>query len=176
MAAVDCAMMRMMDAQRPIINAVFAGFMTVAALSAWADAPVPTSAPPVAAATATENSPAAPPTVASATPGPSNQIWECTTKGLRTFSNNPCGANSTVRQLNPINVMEPQPTYHVTHTYAPAVTPAPVRNYDAAPASENADETYTENAYNGYPGYVVVTRAHRVRPNNAHNHPHPHHP
>lgn len=169
-------MMGNMDAHRPIIKAVFAGFMTVAAFSTWADAPAPNSSAPATEPTPTETAVPAPALSATAG-GPSNQIWECTTNGLRTFSNNPCGTKSTVRQLNPINVMEPPPVYHVTHTYVPPAPPAPARNNYAAPASDNPDDTNTDNAYNGgYPTYVVVTRAHHLRPNNAHNHPHPHHP
>jgi len=153
-------MMGNMNAHRTIIKAVFAGFMTAAAVSTWADAPAPPSAVPASTTTA----------------APSNQIWECTTNGLRTFSNNPCGTKSTVRQLNPINVMEPPPVYHVTHTYAPPASSTPVRSNYNPPPADSPEDTYTDNAVNAYPTYVVVTRAHRLRPNNAHNHPHPHHP
>jgi hypothetical protein len=173
-------MMAIMEAHRPIIQAVFAGFMTVASLSTWADTPAPISATPSLAAASTEtNAPpaaAAPADSGTTAAAPSNQIWECTTKGLRTFSNNPCGTNPTVRQLNPINVMEPAPVYHVTHTYSPPVLPTPIRNNYSPQPSDAPDETYADNGYNGYPSYVVVTRAHHVRPNNPHNHPHPHHP
>jgi hypothetical protein len=103
------------------------------------------------------------------------KIWECTTKGVRTFSSNPCGTNPTVRELSPINVMEPAPVpmYRVTHTYAPAqTTQSPDTAYSNQPAT---DAVSTDGAYNGYPGYVVVTRSHRVRQNSARNHPHPHH-
>jgi hypothetical protein len=170
-------MMGIMDAHRPIITAVFAGFLTVAGLSSWADAPGGISAaPPSAVAPTGSATPAAAPAGGATAAAPSNQIWECTTKGLRTFSSNPCGTNSTVRQLNPINVMEPAPAYHVTHTYAPPASPSPVRSSYNPQPSDNPDETYADNASNGYPAYVVVTRAHRLRPNNSHNHPHPHHP
>jgi hypothetical protein len=170
-------MIVIMDARKPIIQAIFVGFMTMAALATWADTPAPISAASLPAPASTDTAaPAAAPAGTTAAASPSNQIWECTTKGLRTFSNNPCGTNSTVRQLNPINVMEPAPVYHVTHPYAPPVSPTPIRSSYNPPASDNPDETSTDNAYNGYPTYVVVTRAHRRRPNNAHNRPHPHHP
>jgi hypothetical protein len=38
-------------------------------------------------------------------PVPSGQIWECTTNGLKTFSNNPCGDKSSLREVGPINTM-----------------------------------------------------------------------
>jgi hypothetical protein len=94
---------------------------------------------------------------------------------LRTFSNNPCGTKSTVRQLNPINVMEPAPVYHVTHTYAPS-TPPPAPVQYSYPVQDNTDETYPDNANAGYPTYIVVPRARHLRPHNARSHPHPHHP
>jgi hypothetical protein len=36
---------------------------------------------------------------------PSGQIWECTTNGVKTFSNNPCGDKSTLMDVGPINTM-----------------------------------------------------------------------
>jgi hypothetical protein len=164
--------MTSMQTPKYFIGAVFAGIALTAGMAAMADAPIAASAVapprnPVAADAATP--------AAVAAPASSNQIWECTTNGLRTFSSNPCGTKSTVRQLNPINVMEPAPVYHVTHTYAPSTPPpAPVQyNY---PAQDNADETYPDNANAGYPTYIVVPRARHQRPHNARSHPHPHHP
>lgn len=169
-----------MDAHRAIIHAVFAGFMTVAASSVWAaDVPAPSSSLPPSAVAPIETAaaPAAAPPAATTAAAPGNQIWECTTNGVRTFSSNPCGAKSTVRQLNPINVMEPPPMYHVTHTYVPPAAPASDRSNYSPSAPDIPDETYADNAYNGgYPAYVVVNRAHHVRSNNAHHRPHPHHP
>ena len=116
---------------------------------------------------------AAPAAEATAPPA-ANKIWECTTKGVRTFSSNPCGTNPTVRELNPINVMEPPPVpmYRVTHTYAPSAALPPAES--GYPTQTSGDSVSTDNAYNGYPGYVIVTRSHRARPNSARTHPHPH--
>jgi hypothetical protein len=163
----------MTSMQRPkyFIGAVFAGIALTANI-AMADAPVAATAvaPPPNPVATDATTPAA-----AAAPASSNQIWECTTNGLRTFSSNPCGTKSTVRQLNPINVMEPPPVYHVTHTYAPS-TPPPAAVQYSYPAQDNADETYPDNAYAGYPTYIVVPRAHHPRPHNGRSHPHPHHP
>lgn len=110
---------------------------------------------------------------------PANQIWECTTNGVRTFSNNPCGAHPTLRELNPMNVMAPTPAYRVTRTAPPQTIP-PGAN-DAYSTQDVADpnlESYwnfTDNAYNPNVGYIVVPRVNRMRPASRRNHPRPHH-
>jgi hypothetical protein len=152
-----------------VYGLIVAVSLTTAATAMAADMPPP----PTAVVTTPAKAPgetAAPAAPASAA-APGTQIWQCTTNGVRTFSNNPCGTKSTLRELNPINVMEPAPAYRVTHTY----TPAPSANY-SYPAEDSSDANTADNAYNGYPGYIVVPRAHRLRANAAHNHPRPHHP
>jgi hypothetical protein len=171
-------MMSAMEMCRRNIRPILAGLVMVSSAAAWANSPAPAvpatpaslPASPATAGTATANAP---------TPAPSNQIWECTTNGLRTFSNNPCGTKSTVRQLSPINVMEPAPVYRPALSYAQTMAspPAPVR-YSYPEQDNNTDEPTTDNAYGGYPGVIVVPRARHVRPNNVRPHPqpHPHHP
>jgi hypothetical protein len=173
-----CAMMGVMEMCRSNIRLIVAGLGMVLGAAAWADTPGPAtpataaSTPsPVAAGTASADA---------STPAPSNQIWECTTNGVRTFSSNPCGTKSTVRQLNPINVMEPAPIYRPAPGYAPTMrSPAAPDRY-SNPEQDSADEPTTDNAYSGYPGVIVVPRARHVRPNNVRPHPqphpHPHHP
>jgi hypothetical protein len=100
----------------------------------------------------------------SGTTAPSNQIWECTTNGLRTFSNNPCGQKSAVRQLNPINVMDPSPTIHVARSYAPG--PAVQPEYSYPEAQEPID-----SSYGGTDGVILVRRVHREHPHVVHGHP-----
>ena len=161
------------------IRLILAGLALVLNVTAWADTPAP-------AAPATADSPPSPEAAGTApvnapTSAPSNQIWECTTNGVRTFSSNPCGTKSTVRQLNPINVMEPAPVYRPAPSYGPAMgsPPAPPVRY-GYPEQDNADEPATDNGYSGSPGVIVVPRARHIRPNNIHPHPqphpHPHHP
>jgi hypothetical protein len=153
------------------LKSLVAGAALVVALNARsADVVAPAAAPLQAPIKVDAPSAPATPTTAA----PSNQIWECTTNGLRTFSNNPCGTKSTVRQLNPINVMEPAPPYAVTHTYAPSARVAPASSY-SYPTQDSSDATYTDNANYGYPVYVVVPRARRLRANEPHNHPRPPH-
>jgi hypothetical protein len=148
-----------MQIRRHLVSALVTSVILAASLNAHADVPA-------AAATA-------PTVVASNAPAeaPSNQIWECTTKGVRTFSSNPCGTNPTLRELNPINVMEPAPAYHVTHAHPAAQAPA-AANY-AYPNPDAGDANNADNT-NAYPGYIVVTRIQRARTNSSRNHPRPH--
>jgi hypothetical protein len=172
--------MGVMEMCRSNIRLILAGLGLVLSSAAAADTPAPPAAPaaPPASMPAGPASAVAPP-ANTPTAAPSNQIWECTTNGVRTFSSNPCGTKSTVRQLNPINVMEPAPVYRAATNYAPTMVspPAPVRY--SYPDQDNADEPSTDNAYGGDPGVIVVPRARHVRPNNVrphppHPHPHPH--
>jgi hypothetical protein len=161
-----------MQAHRHCVHGLFAALALTTAVTAMAaDAPAPsaTAVPSPAKAPGEPAAPAAPATAAA----PGTQIWQCTTHGVRTFSSNPCGTKSTLRELSPINVMEPAPAYHVTHTNTSP--PAATANY-SYPAEDSSDANTADNGYNGYPGYIVVPRAHRVRSNPAHNHPRPHHP
>jgi hypothetical protein len=162
-----------MQTHRHFVYGLIAALALTTAVTAMAaDAPAPPTAlvPAPAKAPGETAAPAAPATAAA----PGTQIWQCTTNGVRTFSNNPCGTKSTLRELSPINVMQPAPVYRVTHTYTPA-PPVPTANY-SYPAEESSDANTADSAYNGYPGYIVVPRAHRLRANPVHNHPRPHHP
>lgn len=167
----DCAIICVMEKCADTVRLMFVVLAMSSSAAALADTPVlATAAPPVAApASATTNA---------ATLTPNNQIWECTTNGLRTFSSNPCGTKSTVRQLNPINVMEPVPVYRPANSYpqnlwAPS---APVRY--SHPDPDGAQDSAADTGYSGYPGVIVVQRARHVRPNTVRPHPqpHPHHP
>ena len=166
-----------MPVRRSIVSVLLAAIaMCATSVAAAADAPHDSAAPAKTSSDIATPA-AAPAAVAASAPG--NQIWECTTNGLRTFSNNPCGAKSSIRQLNPINVMEPAPIYRATHAYAPAVAPpAPSSmNYSYSP-QDGGDDTYQDNTNSAYPGYIVVSHVHRFRPHAAAppHHPHPHHP
>jgi hypothetical protein len=164
-------MMGVMEMCRRNIRLILAGFALVLSAAARADSPAPATPAPPPPSTEAANAPA---------PAPSNQIWECTTNGVRTFSSNPCGTKSTVRQLNPINVMEPAPVYRPAPGYAPTMVTPPAPARYSYPEQDSTDESTTDNAYSGYPGVIVVPRARHVRPNNLRPHPqphpHPHHP
>jgi len=102
-------------------------------------------------------------------PLPAGQVWECMVNGQRTFSDVRCGAQSSIRQLNPVNVMDaslaaPSVRYGVYPTaYAPRPSPPPM----------DADDNATDVANDTYwgPGIVVVNQ----RPLRGHHAPHSNH-
>jgi hypothetical protein len=78
------------------------------------------------------------------------QIWVCTTKGVKTFSNNPCGENSTLLDVGPINTMNATPSnryprgYEREPRYAPAYSDqAPSEDYSEQYGSETGANSYT---------------------------------
>jgi hypothetical protein len=68
------------------------------------------------------------------------QIWECTTNGQKTFSNNPCGDRSSLLDLGPINTMDRTPIYRGSRAYPPAPGFAP--EYAYGDSQESADNFY----------------------------------
>jgi hypothetical protein len=88
---------------------------------------------------------------------PSGQIWECTTNGQRTFSNKPCGDKSSVRELSPINIMNPTPILSAARTYAPESNYA---TEDPYPTQEVADSQY--------PMLVGIPYVVRMKPERTH--------
>jgi hypothetical protein len=81
---------------------------------------------------------------------PGEQIWVCTTKGVKTFSNNPCGENSTLLDVGPINTMNATPLnrdprgYGSEPRYAPAYNDqAPAEDYSEPYGSETGATSYT---------------------------------
>ena len=132
--------------------------------------PTGSAAAPSASASAIQAS-AAPPSVqsvgtAAAQPVPApnppgNQIWECTTNGVKTFSNNRCGNAAVLREVGPINVMDASPASNV-HWYGPDTNDAP-DYYDSSPP---------QPADNSYPVVVGIPYAVRRRPERAQQPPH----
>ena len=51
------------------------------------------------------------------TPAPTNQIWECTINGQRTFANHPCGGKSSLREFGPLNTMQATPVLAPARSY-----------------------------------------------------------
>lgn len=116
--------------------------------------------PAVAPMPATPDAPAAPDTQ----PG---QIWECTTNGIKTFSNNPCGEHSSLREVGPINSMNaPAPPSRYARAYPePARYAAPYADPNAAYDNEQAysDQDGAESAGNSYTivqGVAFLPRRH----------------
>jgi hypothetical protein len=92
-----------------------------------------------------------------------NQIWECTTNGQRTFSDKPCGGNATLREMNPLNVMNAAPRSPPNFPYPPDSSNAPDNYYPDAPDGQNAVSS-SYPVVVGYP-YVVHRRPeHPQRP------------
>ena len=170
----------------------------VAAVSSTKTAP-PTPTPLVAAPSApvTAQAPAPAPdrTVAAATPAPeadptpqqfamqaqaapesaatSGQIWQCTTKGVKTFSNNPCGDKSTLLEIGPVNTMNPTPTVHYARAYAPE--PHYADSDSSADQEPYADQAGVESSGNSYAIVQGVGFVARRRPEHPHHQPMPHH-
>jgi hypothetical protein len=89
---------------------------------------------------------------------PSGQIWECTTNGQRTFSNHPCGDKSFIREVNPINVMNPTPILPSARVaYEPESNYAAEYSYPTQEAVDSSNPVLV-----GIP-YIV-----RVRPERTH--------
>jgi hypothetical protein len=94
---------------------------------------------------------AAPPGQAAVQPETqAGQIWVCTTNGVKTFSNNPCGEKSTLLDVGPINTMNAPPRnrdprgYGSEPRYAPAYNDqAPTEDYSEQYGSETGATSYT---------------------------------
>lgn len=112
-------------------------------------APTPAPAPVIAAAQIQTVTPPVP---------SSGQIWECTTNGQKTFSNNPCGDKSSLREVGPINGMDPTPILPPTRSYEPQSSYEPEYSYPSA----------QESADNSYPVVVGIPFHERRRPEHTH--------
>lgn len=101
------------------------------------------------------------------------QIWECITKGVKTFSNNPCGEKSTLLDVGPINTMPPAAT-HYARAYGP--DPRYATGYPDQSAPSDADDYSDQNAAdtdgNSYTMVQGVGLVPRRRAANIHR-PHP---
>ncbi len=159
------------------LRGVVGALAAIAAAAALADAAPSTgtnlpgaaslAVPPPVPATATLTAPAV--AAAKPVPLPSGQVWECVVNGQRTFSDVRCGAQSTVRQLNPINIMDvsstrPSAPYGL---YQTGYTPRP-----EPPAPEENAADYANDTYWG-PAVVAINprtmRGHRA-PHSNHGH------
>jgi hypothetical protein len=141
-----------------------------AAVPVAAPVPAPAPAPATAPDPAPDPSLALEPVQAAGAPIASgSQIWECTTNGLRTFSDKPCGGNATLREMNPLNVMNPAPMSPPARPYPPAYTPEPNN------APEYYDPGAPDTVVSSYPVVVGYPYFVRTRPDHTHRpyHPHP---
>lgn len=106
---------------------------------------------------------------------PGGQIWECTTKGVKTFSNNPCGEKSTLLDVGPINTMSAAPAIHYVGAYGPE--PRYASGYadqsGAVDTDDYSDQNSDGNSYTIVQGVRFVGHRH---PEHFHRAPAPHSP
>ncbi len=118
---------------------------TGAAPSTSANGPNATGAEITPALPSTANRPA--PAVVSAKPMPlpPGQVWECMVNGQRTFSDVRCGAQSSIRQLGAVNIMDATSTRPAAPFGLYPTGYAPRPNVPMAPddsAADDANDTY----------------------------------
>jgi hypothetical protein len=101
------------------------------------------------------------------------QIWTCTTKGVKTFSNNPCGENSSLLEVGPINTMNPATPMRSARSYpAPPQYTAP---YGDATGQSYTDDDADQGSYEGGSDSYAFAQGVAVLPRRRFEH-HPHRP
>ena len=107
-------------------------------------------------------------------PAPSGQIWECTTKGVKTFSNNPCGDKPTLLEVGPINTMNPTPAVHYARAYSPDPRYAPsYADANNAVDQDSYSDAIADSGGNSYAIIQGVGFVARRRPEHPHHRPAP---
>ena len=100
------------------------------------------------------------------------QIWECLTKGVKTFSNNPCGEKSTLLDVGPINGMSALPAIHYAGAYGSQ--PRYAAGYPDQNAPADADDYSDQYAADaGGNSYAILGVVPRRRPQQFHRPPTP---
>jgi hypothetical protein len=83
------------------------------------------------------------------------QIWACTTKGVKTYSNNPCGEHASLLEVGPINTM--RPTTPVRYANAYPAQPQYLPPYSDPRSQAYADDESDQDSYdNGANVYTIV--------------------
>lgn len=178
-----------MDQDSDLLPWIFGGLMIATLAVALAVGSANRSTPrnlPTLSRTATQALPAIAPTPAPApapTPSvqaaqiqivtppsePSGQIWECTINGQKTFSDHPCGDESSLRELGEINRMDSTPILPRARSYEPESRYQPEYSYPNE--QENPAPSEQQLADNWYPVYVGIPVHERGRPDHAHRPP-----
>jgi hypothetical protein len=105
-------------------------------------APLPAATPPPAgAAIGGAHSPLS--ATDARTPLPPGQVWQCVIDGERIFSDAPCGAHASIRQLGELNVMDAPPVQSYAHAYPYAPTSAPAPPFAPVPADDSGYGDYS---------------------------------
>ncbi len=87
----------------------------------------------------------------------STQIWECAINGQRIFSDKRCGEKPSLREIGPINTMDPTPISRSNLS----------RETQSGYAAEYPDSSEQQLADNSYPVYVGVPYHERRKPDRA---------
>jgi hypothetical protein len=96
------------------------------------------------------------------------QIWECTINGQKTFSDYPCGGKASLREIGPINIMDPTPILPNSRTHVPESSGQPrysdpSHQADSYPSEQqSADNSYPVD--DSYPVFVGNPFGERRRP------------
>lgn len=116
---------------------------------------------------------AAQPAARDPVPVTAGQIWQCTTNGVKTFSNNPCGEKSSLLDVGPINTMHPPPVMSYAHNYAPPPRYVPAYNDQSDDGDQGAyaDEPASETGGNAYTIVQGIRLEHRRRTDHSHRPP-----
>jgi len=140
-------------------------------LPANALAAAPPAAPPIAEpAVLAEPAHAladAPTQMTSQSSEPIGRIYECTTRGVKTFADNPCGEKSALRELGPINTMAPTPSVRYAGGNAPDPRDMPTYVNDAYAEQDPYSEPPRVESYDAYPviqGFAYLPRLRALHP------------
>jgi hypothetical protein len=143
-----------------------------AQVTAQVTAQAPPQTAPLAAQPDSALNPSPPPVQTAAEPQVPGQIWECLTKGVKTFSNNPCGEKSTLLDVGPINGMSALPAIHYAGAYGSQPRYAAGYPDQSAPAdADDYSDQYAADA--GGNSYAIVGVVPRRRPQQFHRPPAP---
>jgi hypothetical protein len=102
---------------------------------------------------------------------PTNQIWECTINGQKAFSDSPCGKDSSLREIGPVNRMDPTPILRQARSYEPESSYPP--EYPYQNEQEDANSRVQEFAGGSYPVFVTTPFHEHRKPDHPHR-PHGH--
>jgi hypothetical protein len=130
-------------------------------------------APEATSATAADSTPARAAGEPEVQPG---QIWECTTQGVKTFSNNPCGEKPSLLEVGPINSMHATPPARFAYGYA-SLSRYAQPSYADDRTSSNDEEDYADQggSESGGDSYSIVQGVAFLPRRHAGHHP-PHQP
>jgi hypothetical protein len=102
------------------------------------------------------------------------QIWECTINGQKTFSDYRCGDKASLREIGPINIMDPTPVLPHSRSYVQESSGQPrdsdpSQQADSYPSEQqSADNSYpVDDSYPGdgsYPVFIGNPFGERRRP------------